>query len=54
VEDAALSDVPPELEGLGIDRYLELTVGRNRLIKELREDTVVILLVVDHRRPSRP
>ena len=45
-----LGTVPPELAELGIDRYLELAVGRNRLIYELRDDTVFILLVVDHRR----
>jgi plasmid stabilization system protein ParE len=45
-----LGSVPPELEELGIDRYLELAVGRNRLIYELRDDTVFVLLVVDHRR----
>lgn len=45
-----LGSVPPELEELGIDQYLELAVGRNRLIYELRDDTVFVLLVVDHRR----
>ena len=48
-----LGTVPPELDELGIDRYLELAVGRNRLIYELRDDTVFILLVVDHRRDFR-
>lgn len=48
-----LGTVPPELEELGIDRYLELAVGRNRLIYELRDDTVFILIVVDHRRDFR-
>jgi plasmid stabilization system protein ParE len=48
-----LGTVPPELEELGIDWYLELAVGRNRLIYELRDDTVFILLVVDHRRDLR-
>ena len=48
-----LGAVPPELEELGIDRCLELAVGRNRLIYELRDDTVFILLVVDHRRDFR-
>lgn len=48
-----LGTVPPELEELGIGRYLELAVGRNRLIYELRDDTVFILLVVDHRRDFR-
>lgn len=48
-----LGTVPPELEELGIDRYLELAVGRNRLIYELRDNTVFILLVVDHRRDFR-
>ncbi len=48
-----LGTVPPELEELGIDRYLELAVGRNRVIYELRDGTVFILLVVDHRRDFR-
>lgn len=48
-----LGTVPPELEELGIDRYLELAVGRNRIIYELRDDTVFVLLVVDHRRDFR-
>ena len=48
-----LGTVPPELGELGIDRYLELAVGRNRLTYELRDDTVFILLVVDHRRDFR-
>ena len=48
-----LGTVPLELEELGIDRYLELAVGRNRLLYELRDDTVFILLVVDHRRDFR-
>jgi plasmid stabilization system protein ParE len=48
-----LGTVPPELEELGIGRYLELAVGRNRLIYEVRDGTVFILLVVDHRRDFR-
>lgn len=52
-EQPRLGNVPPELEELGIDRYLELTVGRNRVIYELRDDIVFILLVVDHRRDFR-
>jgi toxin ParE1/3/4 len=48
-----LGSVPPELEELGIGRYRELAVGRNRVIYELRDDTVFILLVVDHRRDFR-
>lgn len=48
-----LGSVPPELGELGIDRYLELAVGRNRLVYELHDDTVFILLVVDHRRDFR-
>ena len=48
-----LGTAPPELAELGIDRYLELAVGRNRIIYELRDDTVFILIVVDHRRDFR-
>lgn len=48
-----LGTVPPELEELGIVRCLELAVGRNRLIYELRGDTVFILIIVDHRRDFR-
>lgn len=53
IDQPRLGTVPLELEELGIDRYLELAVGRNRLIYELRDDTVFILLVVDHRRDFR-
>jgi plasmid stabilization system protein ParE len=52
-DQPGLGSVPPELEELGIDRYLELAVGRNRLIYELRDDTVFVLLLVDHRRDFR-
>ena len=52
-EHPRLGTVPPELEELGIDRYFELAVGRNRLIYELRDDGVFVLLVVDHRRDFR-
>ena len=48
-----LCAVSPELEELGIERYLELAVGRNRLVHELRNDIVFVLLVVDHRRDFR-
>ncbi len=48
-----LGTVPPELEDLGIDRYLELAVGRNRLLYEVRDNAVFVLLVVDHRRDFR-
>lgn len=48
-----LGAVPPELAELGIDRYLELAIGRNRLIYEPRDDAIFILLVVDHRRGFR-
>lgn len=48
-----LGTVPPELEELGIDRYLELAVGRSRVIYEPRDDTVFVLIVVDHRRDFR-
>lgn len=52
-EQPRLGTIPPELEELGIDRYLELAVGRNRLIYELRDGTVFILIDVDHRRDFR-
>lgn len=48
-----LGTVPPELEEVGIGRYREITVGRNRVVYELRGDTVFIVLVVDHRRDFR-
>lgn len=52
-EQPRLGTVPPELRELGIDRYLELAVGRNRIIYEVQDDTVYILIVVDHRRDFR-
>jgi toxin ParE1/3/4 len=48
-----LGTVPPELEELGIERYLELAAGRNRIVYELQDDIVFILIVVDHRRDFR-
>lgn len=53
VQQPRLGTVPPELAELGIDRYLELAVDRDRIIYELRDDTVFILIVVDHRRDFR-
>ncbi|MFT4123120.1 MAG: type II toxin-antitoxin system RelE/ParE family toxin [Microbacteriaceae bacterium] len=53
VDQPRLGTVPPELEELGIDRYLELAIGRNRVIYRPRDDTVSILLVLDHRRDFR-
>jgi toxin ParE1/3/4 len=52
-EQPRLGTVPPELGELGIDRYLELAVGRNRILYEVRDETVFILIVVDHRRDFR-
>ena len=52
-DQPGLGTVPPELEELGIDRYLELAVDRNRLIYELRDDTVIVVIVIDHRRDFR-
>lgn len=53
VAEPRLGTVPPELEELGVDRYLELAVGRNRIVYEMRDDIVFILIVVDHRRDFR-
>jgi plasmid stabilization system protein ParE len=53
VDHPRLGSVPPELEELGIDRYRELTVGRNRIIYETQDDSVFVLIVVDHRRDFR-
>lgn len=52
-EQPQLGTVPPELAELGIDRYRELAVGQNRVVYEVRDGTVFILLVVDHRRDFR-
>lgn len=52
-DQPGLGTVPPKLEELGIDRYLELAVGRNRVVYEVRDDTVFILIVTDHRREFR-
>jgi len=48
-----LGVIPHELEELGIDRYRELAVGRNRMLYEVSGDDVIVLLVVDHRRDFR-
>lgn len=48
-----LGSVPLELQEIGVDRYRELAVGRNRILYEVHDDTVFILIVVDHRRDFR-
>jgi len=52
-EQPHLGTVPPELDELGVGRYRELAVGRNRVIYEPRDDGIFILLVADHRRDFR-
>lgn len=42
--------VPVELEGFGDDRFRQALSGKNRIIYQLRDETVFIHLIVDARR----
>ncbi|WP_246025040.1 type II toxin-antitoxin system RelE/ParE family toxin [Paraburkholderia dinghuensis] len=42
--------VPVELEGFGDDRYRQALSGKNRIIYQLRNETIFIHLVIDARR----
>ncbi len=42
--------IPPELESLNIAQYRQVLSGMNRIIHELRGDTVYIHIVCDARR----
>lgn len=45
-----LGAVPPELEGIHGDQFRQLICGMNRIIYELRQDTVYFHIIVDTRR----
>ncbi|MDR3097711.1 MAG: type II toxin-antitoxin system RelE/ParE family toxin [Paraburkholderia sp.] len=42
--------VPAELEGFADDRFRQVLSGKNRIIYQVRDDTVFIHLVADERR----
>ncbi|SAL87106.1 Plasmid stabilization system protein [Caballeronia choica] len=42
--------VPAELEGFGDDNFRQVLSGKNRIIYQVRDDTLYIHLVVDTRR----
>ena len=45
-----LGAVPPELEGIHGGQFRQLICGMNRIIYELRQDTVYVHIIVDTRR----
>lgn len=45
-----LGGVPEELETLNLTQYRQILSGMNRIIYEVRQDTVYVHLVVDTRR----
>lgn len=45
-----LGAVPDELQTLNLTQYRQVLSGRNRIIYEVRQDTIYIHLIVDSRR----
>jgi toxin ParE1/3/4 len=45
-----LGAIPPELEALHLTQYRQLLSGKNRIIYEVRGETVYVHIVVDMRR----
>ena len=45
-----LGSVPDELQTLNLTQYRQVLSGQNRIIYEVRQDTIYIHLVVDSRR----
>lgn len=45
-----LGSVPDELQTLNLTQYRQVISGQNRIIYEVRQDTIYIHLVVDSRR----
>jgi toxin ParE1/3/4 len=42
--------IPEELEKIGLSQYRQVLSGMNRIIYEVRQDTVYIHLIIDTRR----
>lgn len=49
-EHPRMGRIPPELEQLDITQYRQVISGMNRIIYEVREETIYIHVVVDTRR----
>ena len=45
-----LGDIPPELETVHLTQYRQLLSGLNRIIYEVRGDTVYVHIIADTRR----
>lgn len=45
-----LGSVPDELQTLNLTQYRQVLSGQNRIIYEVRQDTIYVHLVVDSRR----
>jgi plasmid stabilization system protein ParE len=50
VEFPRLGSVPDELQTLNLTQYRQVLSGHNRIIYEVRQDTIYIHLIVDSRR----
>lgn len=48
-----LGDVPDELESLNMSQYRQVISGMNRVIYEVRQETVYIHIVADSRRDMK-
>jgi toxin ParE1/3/4 len=46
--------VPDELANIGLTQFREVTSGMNRIIYEVRDDTIYLHLVCDVRRDLKP
>lgn len=48
-----LGAIPEELEALNLSQYRQILSGMNRVIYEIRQDTVYIHVIVDARRDMK-
>lgn len=48
-----LGAIPPELDAIHLTQYRQLLSGMNRLIYEVRQDTVYVHIVADTRRDMK-
>ena len=45
-----LGNIPPELESLNLAQYRQIVSGMNRIIYEVKQDTIYVHLIADSRR----
>jgi plasmid stabilization system protein ParE len=46
--------IPEEIEKLNLSQYRQIISGMNRIIYEVRQDTIYIHIIVDARRDMQP